>query len=150
MIETDKFDDAILRELKRDGRVSNIELAKKVGLSASACLRRVQRLEEGGIITGYRAVTSPAAQGIGFAAYVTVGLSDHSKQAQRDFESAVARAPEVRECHNVTGVFEYILRIESADLESYKRFHTEVLGTIPKVNSIVTYVVMSSPKDERA
>lgn len=150
MIDMDRQDAAILRALQRDGRMSNIDLAAQVGLSPSACLRRVQRLEAGGVIKGYRAVTDPLAQGVRFVAYVTVSLSQHTKQAQLDFEQAVSRSPEVRECHNVTGAVEYILRVEAADLEAYKRFHTDALGTIPQVNGITTYVVMGSPKDERA
>ena len=66
------------------------------------------------------------------------------------FEQAIARSPEVRECHNITGSVEYLLRIEAADLAAYKHFHTEVLGTLPQVNAITSYVVMGSPKDERA
>ena len=140
----------ILRELSRNGRISNLDLAERVGLSPSACLRRVQELERTGVISGYRAVLNPAAMGTGFTAYVTVGLSLHTKAAQEDFERAMARAPEVRECHNVAGVFEYILRVETADLTSYKTFHTEVLGTQPQVSSITSYIVMGSPKDDRA
>ena len=79
-----------------------------------------------------------------------MGLSSHTKAAQGAFERAMARAPEVRECHNVTGAVEYLLRVEAADLAAYKHFHTEVLGTVPEVASITSYVVMGSPKDERA
>lgn len=146
----DREDDAILRILLRDGRISNIDLAARVGLSPSACLRRVQRLERDGVIRGYRAVRDPAALGIRFVAYVNVGLSEHTKKAQQNFETAISLSPEVRECHNVTGSVEYILRVEAADLDAYKHFHTDVLGTIPQVNSITTFVVMASPKDERA
>ena len=146
----DAISEKILHELSRDGRVSNIELADRVGLSPSACLRRVQELERTGIIKGYRAVLDRSALGAGFCAYLTVGLSDHSKPAQMAFEAAIARAPEVRECHNVTGVVEYILRVEVADLAAYKVFHTDVLGTLPQVNALTSYIVMESPKDERA
>ncbi len=146
----DHIDEHILRELGRDGRVSNLELAERVGLSPSACLRRVQELERSGIIKGYRAVTDRAALGVGFVAYITVGLNEHTKAAQEGFERAMQRAPEVRECHNITGSVEYLLRVEAADLVAYKRFHTEVLGTVPHVNAITSYVVMGSPKDERA
>ena len=138
-----------MHELTADGRISNLALAERVGLSPSACLRRVTALERRGVIAGYRAVLSPAAQGVGFVAYVTVGLSQHTKSAQEAFERAMARAPEVREVHNVTGAIEYILRVEAADLAAYKHFHTEVLGTLPQVNAITSYVVMGSPKDER-
>ncbi|GAA6188917.1 Lrp/AsnC family transcriptional regulator [Litorivita sp. NS0012-18] len=133
-----------------EGRISNLELAERIGLSPSACLRRVQELERSGVIKGFRAVLDSAAMGVGFTAYVTVGLNAHTKAAQEAFERAIARAEEVRECHNITGAWEYLLRIEAADLAAYKRFHTDVLGTLPQVQSITSYVVMGSPKDERA
>jgi Lrp/AsnC family transcriptional regulator, leucine-responsive regulatory protein len=150
VIKMDQKDHKILQVLQNDGRATVQAVAEQVGLSASACLRRIQELERRKIITGYRAVISPVAQGVGFTAYVTVGLSDHTKEAQEAFERAIARAAEVRECHNVTGEFEYILRVEIADLAAYKYFHTEVLGTAPHVRAIQTFVVMDSPKDERA
>ena len=79
-----------------------------------------------------------------------VGLGEHTKEAQEAFERAMQAAPEVVECHNITGPIEYLLRGESADLPSYKQFHTDVLGTSPHVTAITTYVVMGSPKDKRA
>ena len=150
MTKIDAIDERILQALTRDARMPNTELAARVGLSPSACLRRVQTLERSGIITGYRAVLDRAVMGTGFVAYVTVGLSSHTKRAQQAFERAMAAAPEVRECHNITGGVEYLLLVEAADLAAYKLFHTERLGTVPEVNAITTYVVMASPKDERA
>ena len=150
MADLDAINERILQELSRDGRLSNTALADRVGLSASACLRRVQDLERRGIITGYRATLDRRALGSGFLAYVTVGLSDHSKASQEAFERAIARARQVRECHNITGAVEYLLRIEVEDLAAYKVFHTDILGTLPQVNAIMTYVVVGSPKDERA
>jgi Lrp/AsnC family transcriptional regulator, leucine-responsive regulatory protein len=150
MTTKDAIDERILRFLSRDGRISNVELAQKVGLSASACLRRVQELERSGVIRGYRAVLDRARLGAGFIAIIAIGLSDHSKAAQKAFERAIAEAPEVTECHNVTGSVEYLLRIEVADLATYKAFHTNILGAIPTVASLTTYVVLASPKDERA
>jgi len=145
-----KINDRILRELKSDGRISNAELANRVGLSSSACLRRVQELERVGVITGYRAIINNEKLGIGCVAYVAVGLSDHTKESQKAFEFAITLSTEVRECHNITGSYEYLLRIETASLSSYKIFHTDVLGVLPQVNSITTFMVMESPKDERA
>ena len=139
-----------LRELSPNARIPNPELAQRVGLSPSACLRRVQDLERGGVIAGYRAVLDRGALGKGFVAYVTVSLSRHTKPAQQEFERAMSAAPQVRECHNITGAVEYLLRIEVADLVAYKHFHSEILGTLPQVSAITTYVVMGSPKDERA
>lgn len=150
MTDIDQINEKILRELSRDGRISNLELADRISLSPSACLRRVQDLERNGTITGYRATLNRAAIGTGFVAYITVGLNDHSKASQAAFERSIAAAAQVRECHNVTGTIEYLLRIEVADLAAYKYFHTEVLGTLPQVNAITSYIVMSSPKDERA
>lgn len=146
----DEINDRILRELRRDGRLPNTELAARVGLSPSACLRRVQDLERRGIIAGYRAVIPAEARGIGFTAYVAVGLSRHSNEAQLAFERACLAAPAVRECHSITGTVEYLLRIEVADLAAYKQFHSDVLGAFAWIATITTQVVMGSPKDERA
>lgn len=150
MIQVDQKSEHILRELTANGRISNIELADRVGLSASACLRRVQEMERSGLIKGYRAVLDRAALGSSFVAYIGVGLRDHSKASQEAFERSISRAPEVRECHNITGTIEYLLRVECADLPAYKSFHTDTLGAMPQVSSITSYVVMGSPKDERA
>ena len=142
--------DNILQELTANGRISNIQLAERVGLSPSACLRRVQELERAGVIQGYRAVLDRTAMGKGFVAYIGVGLRDHSKSSQEAFERSVARAPEVVECHNTTGTIEYLLRVECEDLTDYKVFHSDTLGAIPQVSTITSYVVMGSPKDQRA
>jgi len=150
MISIDAKNHRILRELQRDARQTNLTLAERVGLSPSACLRRVQEMERAGIITGYRAVLDADKMGIGFVAYVTVGLNAHTKAAQEAFERAISRATQVRECHNVTGTVEYLLRVETADLAAYKHWHTDVLGTLPQVQAITTFVVMGSPKDDRA
>ena len=149
MSDIDQINARILRALEEDGRISNLALAERVGLSPSACLRRVQELERRGVIRGYRARLDPVQAGRGFAVYVAVGLSEHTKAAQEAFEAAMRDADEVRECHNVAGVFEYLLRVEVADLAAYKRFHTDRLGTVPHVRSITSYMVMGSSKDLR-
>ncbi len=149
MAKNDKINQQILQELLRDGRISNLELADRVGLSPSACLRRVQDLEQAGVITGYRAVLDRDAMGAGFVTYIGVALGEHTKEAQQAFERAMDEAREVVECHNITGTIEYLLRVECADLPSYKLFHTDILGTSPFVTAITTYVVMGSPKDLR-
>jgi DNA-binding Lrp family transcriptional regulator len=147
-MKIDKFTNQILQELKNDGRISNIDLADKVGLSPSACLRRVQELERQGVIKGYRAIIDNRKLGKGFSAFVTVGLSIHTKDSQRAFEQAITNSDEVLECHNVTGSFEYILRVDTADLLAYKVFHTDVLGDLPQVATISTHVIMESAKDQ--
>jgi len=150
MKHLDQKNDEILQILMREGRISNAELAEQVGMSPSTCLRRVQELERSGIIKGYRAVVDRELQGVGFAAYIAVGLSEHSKAAQKAFERSISRSPEVRECHNITGAVEYLLRVEVPDITAYKHFHTNVLGNLPHVTAITSYIVMASPKDERA
>ncbi len=115
----DQINENILRELARDGRISNLDLADRVGLSPSACLRRVQDLERRGVIKGYRAVLDKTAMGVGFIAYAAVGLNSHTKSSQEAFERAMAIAPEVVECHNITGTVEYLVRIEVAGLAAY-------------------------------
>ena len=145
----DGVDRKILRALEKDGRLTNTALADQVGLSQSACLRRVQALEEAGVIAGYRAVIDRSKLDGGLKVYVAVGLARHLKADQEAFERAMIAAPEVRECHNVSGTIEYMLLVEVHDLASYKHFHTEVLGMVPEVASIVSYFVMGSPKNER-
>lgn len=149
-MDIDTTDRRILHALTMDGRLSNQRLSERVGLSPSACLRRVAALERAGVIAGYRAVLDRAALGVGFVAYIAVGLNDHTKASQEAFERSISQSPEVVECHNITGTVEYLLRVEAAHLAAYKHFHTEVLGVLPQVNAITTYVVMGSPKDGRA
>ena len=110
----------------------------------------MQELERRNVIQGYRARLDPVQTGRAYVVYVAVGLAEHTKAAQEGFERAMARADQVVECHNVAGAFEYMLRIEVADLPAYKAFHTEILGTVPHVRSITSYMVMGSPKDLRA
>ncbi|MBV6659049.1 MAG: Lrp/AsnC family transcriptional regulator [Devosiaceae bacterium] len=145
----DRIDQEILRALETDGRLSNAALADRVGLSQSACLRRVQALEERGVIAGYRAVIDRSKLDGGLKVYVAVGLDRHTKADQAAFERAMIAAPEVLECHNVSGTIEYMLHVEVRDLAAYKHFHTEVLGTVPQVASIISYFVMGSAKNER-
>lgn len=149
MTYNDPTNSKILHVLSGDGRISNLQLAEKVGLSPSACLRRVQELERRGVIKGYRARFDPALTGRAYVVYVAVGLAEHTKAAQATFEKAMASAEEVAECHNVAGAFEYMLRVEVADLPAYKTFHTEILGTVPHVSAITSYMVMGTAKDTR-
>lgn len=147
MTDIDAIDRKILQKLAANARISNVDLADKVGLSPSACLRRVQELERREIISGYHARLNPRAMGKGFTAYVTVGLASHTRESQQAFEGAMAVASQAVECHNITGAVEYLLRVEVSDLAEYKQFHTEVLAAVPGVASIVSHVVMASPKD---
>ncbi|NKB32782.1 MAG: winged helix-turn-helix transcriptional regulator [Pseudomonadales bacterium] len=150
MVDLDQINQNILHELESDARISNIDLADRVGLSPSACLRRVQELERSGVIQGYRAIINPAVRGAEITVFVLVGLSEHLKKDAETFERAMERSPMVRECHNVTGAVEYLLRVEVPDLGAYKSFHADVLGTQTQVHSITSYICLASPKDERA
>ena len=150
MTEIDRISSRILSELESDGRVSNTELAKRVGLSPSACLRRVQELERSGWIKGDRAVLDRTRLGAGLTVFVMVGLSAHLSKDAREFERAMEASPQVRECHNITGAVEYLLRVEVADLPAYKDFHANVLGVLPQVRSITSHISLGSPKDKRA
>ncbi|MGF1740567.1 Lrp/AsnC family transcriptional regulator [Vibrio profundum] len=145
----DRFDEKILQELKMNGKIANVELANLIGLSPSATLRRVQDLEKKGVIKGYQAILDKKQLGVGFIAYVSVGLVSHSRQAQLEFQSHIEFENEVTECHIITGENEYLLRVETTSLDDYHRFHSEVLGECKQVKSIATMVVMNSPKDER-
>jgi Lrp/AsnC family leucine-responsive transcriptional regulator len=146
----DAIDSTILRHLQRDGRVTNLQLAERVGLSPSACLRRVQALEAAGVIKGYRAVLDRTRLGAGLTVFVMVGLSGQLQRDALAFERAMAEAPEVQECHNITGSVEFLLRVEVSDLAAYKHFHSDVLGTLSQVSSITSHVCLGSSKDLRA
>lgn len=147
MMNIDQIDENILHELERDGRMSNLDLAQKVGLSPSACSRRVQELERTGVIKGYKAIINRDVLDRGFVVYVAVGLSRHLKQDQEAFDLAMEAASAVTECYNVSGTFEYLLRVEVKDLKAYRSFHTDILGVVPQVSSIISYIVFDSAED---
>ena len=149
MAVLDAVNSQILSVLEKDGRISNIDLAAKVGLSASACLRRVQELERSGVIKGYRAVIDRTAIGGSITIFVTVGLSGQLKKHAQDFERAMGATPLVKECHNITGSVEYLLRVEVGDLATYKEFHGNVLGALSQVGSITSHICLGSSKDVR-
>jgi DNA-binding Lrp family transcriptional regulator len=146
MSRIDDINRRILRELTRDARISNIDLAARAGLSPSACLRRVQEMERSGVIRGYRAVLDPVQMGTGFLAYVTVRLSSHTKASHEAFERAMARAPEVRECHMLNGEIDFILKIVSRDLQSFQEFLTSKLTPAPNVASVKTSLTIRTAK----
>jgi DNA-binding Lrp family transcriptional regulator len=110
----------------------------------------VQELEKIGIIRGYKAVIDRSLVGIGLTVYVTIGLSCHSKESLVQFEDVISVADEVTECHTITGSVEYLLRVEVADIKAYKKFHTDVLGTIPCITSITSFLVMETTKNQYA
>ncbi|MCP1337326.1 Lrp/AsnC family transcriptional regulator [Futiania mangrovi] len=129
----DKIDRAILRALQDDARLANVDLAGKVGLSPSACSRRVHALEREGVIRGYHAALDEARLGGAVQVIVMITLSGQSAEKIAEFEAAVARVPEVLVCYLMTGVHDYLLRVAARDLADFERIHKERLSPLPHV-----------------
>jgi DNA-binding Lrp family transcriptional regulator len=132
----DRIDIAILEVLQKDGRISNSALAEQVGLSQSACSRRLDNLEKSGVIKGYHARLSNAALGHGVTVIVHISLSGQFERTLSEFEAAVQRCPNVVSCHLMSGEYDYILRIAARDLQDYERIHKEWLTGMPHVIKI--------------
>jgi Lrp/AsnC family transcriptional regulator, leucine-responsive regulatory protein len=145
-IVADEADRRILRVLKSDARITNADLAERVGLSPSPCLRRVRRLEEAGIIKGYEARINPAVEGWTTAFLVMIRLSRQNEDEILMFEEAARRWEEVTECHLVTGSPDYILKVMSAGPEDYERFIKQKIARLKCVASIETSVIMNTIK----
>lgn len=132
----DKIDIAILEALQKDGRMPNAALSERVGLSQSACSRRLDNLEKSGAIQGYHARLSNAVLGHQMTAIVHISLSGQFEKTLSDFESAVKRCPNILSCHLMSGEYDYILRIAARDLQDYERIHKEWLTAMPHVTKI--------------
>lgn len=143
----DSIDRTILSELQDDGRITNVELARRAGLTAPPCLRRVRALEEGGVINGYHARLNPAALGYGITVFALVSLRSQAEEDLRAFEAHVATLPEVRECHMLNGEIDFILKIVAHDLQSFQSFLTAKLTTAPHVASVKTSLTIRTSKD---
>ena len=126
----------ILDALQNNARITNVELAAQVGLSASPCLRRVRELEKSGVIRGYATLLDPARAGMPVSVFVNVTLERQTEGALEDFESAVPQWPEVMECYLMTGDSDYLLRVVASDIDAYQRFVLDRLTHIPSVASI--------------
>jgi DNA-binding Lrp family transcriptional regulator len=139
----DRYDKLILEALQRDGRISNVQLAARVNLSESACLRRVRALEESGLIDRYTALVSQPKVGLSGNVFVHIGLHREEQSELAAFEEAVRNIPEVMECYLMTGEFDYLLRVVVADMADFERLHKESLTRLPgvaRVNSSVARV----------
>jgi len=143
MSTIDAHDRLILDVLRDDGRKTVAELAAITGLSASACSRRLRRLEDERVIRGYKAIIDPIVDGHGLTAFVTVRLLRHQREHIRQLQDAARNVPEIVECHHVTGTFDYLLRVQVTDLPSYERFHADSLAALPNVGQVVTYISMT-------
>ncbi len=139
-MQLDKYDRAILEALQKDGRISNVQLAARVNLSESACLRRVRALEDEGYIDRYVALVNQSRVGLGGNVLVHIGLHREEQSELAAFEAAVRNIPEVMECYLMTGEFDYLLRVVVADMADFERIHKEALTRLPgvaRVNSSV-------------
>lgn len=143
MDELDAADRAILGVLRQNGRASVAELAAATDLSASACSRRLRRLEDSRVIRGYRAIVDATVDGRGLTAFVAVRLLRHQREHIQEFQHSTRLVPEITECHHVTGTFDYLLRVEVPDLPAYERLHADRLAALHNVGQLVTYISMT-------
>lgn len=143
----DRTDKRILREVQVNGRISNVELARRVNLSATPCLERVRRLEQAGYIRDYVAVLDPQRMDVGMLVYVEVTLDRTTPDVFDRFKEAIAERPEVQECHMVAGGFDYLLKVRVPDMPAYRTFLGEGLTAAPGVRETHTYVVMEEIKE---
>lgn len=143
----DRFDRAILRILATEGRISAVELARRVGLSKSPVQARMKRLEEAGVIAGYRAILDPVKMGQSHVAFVEVRLSDTREVALQAFNRAVIAVPEVEQCHMIASRFDYLLKVRTADIGEYRRVLAERISALPHVAQTSTYVAMEAVKE---
>lgn len=144
----DEIDRMILAELQADGRMTNVELAKRVGISAPPCLRRVRTLEEQGYIRGYHADVDPRELGFEVQVFAMVGLVSQAEVDLSAFEKLCQSWPLVRECHMLNGEVDFILKCVAPDLRSFQRFLTEYLTSAANVASVKTSLVIRGAKDE--
>ncbi|WP_294930238.1 Lrp/AsnC family transcriptional regulator [uncultured Paracoccus sp.] len=146
----DDIDRKILAELQADGRMTNVELARRVGISAPPCLRRVRALEESGFIRGYHADIDPRELGFEVQVFAMVRLKSQSERDLSAFEEQARNWPLVRECHMLNGEIDFILKCVSPDLPTFQRFLTEGLTSAENVASVKTSLVIRCAKDEPA
>ncbi len=144
----DAIDWKILKELQEDGRMTNVELASRVGISAPPCLRRVRALEEGGIIRGYRALLDEKSLGFDLTAFVLVGLASQAEADLVAFEDKVRGWRIVRECHLASGEIDFVLKCLAPDLRAFQNFVIDELTKTPNVDSVRTSLVLRRIKDE--
>jgi DNA-binding Lrp family transcriptional regulator len=142
----DRLDRRILDELQSDARISNQELAQRVGLSPAPCWRRLRRLEEEGFIAGYATLLSAPAIGLPIQAYALISLENHHPQTVRQFDQLVRERPEVLECHSMSGPNDYLLRIVASSMDAYEQFLSTRLLQLPGVRSVNTSFVLRTKK----
>lgn len=144
----DSIDLRILEALTADGRLPLTDLAKRVGLSRTPCQNRIKRLQADGYITGFRAVIDPEKLGRNHIAFVEVKLTDTTERALKAFNLAVNDVAEIEQCHMIAGAFDYLLKVRTQDIVSYRAVLGEQISALPHVGSTSTHVSMQSVKDE--
>jgi len=144
----DSIDRTILASLQQDGRITNVELARRAGLTAPPCLRRVRALEEAKVIESYHARLNAPALGYGIMVFAMVSLKTQAEDDLRAFERHVTGLPEVRECHMLNGEIDFILKIVAHDLQAFQTFLTSKLTPAPNVASVKTSLTIRTSKDE--
>ena len=147
LADIDRFDAAILRELATEGRLPVTELARRIGLSKTPTQARVKRLEDAGVIAGYRAVLNPIRMGLAHVAFVEVRLSDTRESALQAFNRAVQGVAEIEECHMMAAAFDYLMKVRTSDIADYRRVLGERISTLPHVASTSTFVAMEAVKE---
>ncbi len=148
MANLDSIDRRLLAELQAEGRVTNVELAQRVGLTAPPCLRRVRALEESGVIRGYHADLDASKLGFSIMVFAMVSLKSQAEEDLRAFEQHIRTLPEVRECHMLNGEIDFVLKIVSQDLQSFQEFLTSKLTPAPNVASVKTSLTIRTSKHE--
>jgi Lrp/AsnC family transcriptional regulator, leucine-responsive regulatory protein len=143
----DSIDRRILKELQADGRISFTDLAPKVGLTTSPCLERVRRLERAGVIKGYTATLDPRALDAGMLVFVELSLTYTTPEIFAEFKRAIARLPEILECHLVSGDFDYLIKMRVPDMNAYRALLGQLLVHLPGVRNSKTLVVMEEVKE---
>ena len=146
MSTLDKIDRRLLAELQAEGRVTNVDLARRVGLTAPPCLRRVRTLEEEGVIRGYHADLDASKLGFAITVFAMVSLRSQAEEDLKAFEDHIAKLDEVRECHMLNGEIDFILKIVSRDLQSFQEFLTSKLTPAPNVASVKTSLTIRTSK----
>ncbi|MFN3984728.1 MAG: Lrp/AsnC ligand binding domain-containing protein [Rhodocyclaceae bacterium] len=144
----DRTDLKILETLQADGRISVVELSRRVGLTKTPCAERMKRLERDGVIRGYRAELAPDELGSGHVAIVQVLLSSTTAHDLARFNEAARRIPEIQSCHMIAGDFDYLLKVRTRDVAAYRKLMGEQISELPCVKQTHTYVVLETVKDE--
>lgn len=145
-VKLDQIDRRILADLQADGRMTNVDLARRAGISAPPCLRRVRALEEAGYLKGYHAQVDPGALGYNVTIFAQVGLNSQAESDLRAFEDRVQEWPEVRECHMLAGETDFLLKIVAHDWDDYQRFLTSRLTSAPNIAHVKSALAIRTAK----